>query len=141
MSRPRVVIDTNVLISAALKPASQQALIIQLVAFRAIEMCVSDDVLVEYREVFSRPKFVDLDRTAVSRLLAIIEAEATLVIPTERLSVSEHASDNRFYECAAAAAADYIVTGNARHFKKPYKETRILTSRQLLDLIAGTSMI
>ena len=57
MSRPRIVVDTNVLVSAAIKPNGQQALVIQLVAFRAVEMCVSEDVLAEYREVLSRPKF------------------------------------------------------------------------------------
>ena len=44
MSRLRIVIDTNVLISAALKSAGQQALVMQLVAFRAVEMCVSGAV-------------------------------------------------------------------------------------------------
>lgn len=57
MSRPRIVLDTNVLISAALKPLGGQALVINLVAFRAVELCVSEAVLAEYREVFSRPKF------------------------------------------------------------------------------------
>jgi hypothetical protein len=36
-----------------------------------------------------------------------------------------------------AAKADYIVTENAKHFKKPYKTTRILTARQLLQLLEG----
>lgn len=54
MSRLRVVLDTNVLISAALKPSGRQALVVELVAFRAVELCVSEAVLAEYREVFRR---------------------------------------------------------------------------------------
>ena len=137
MSRPRIVIDTNVLVSAALKPSGRQALVLELVAFRAVEMFVSEAILAEYREVFSRPKFSRLDPKDVSRLLALIEAEATMVTTTAKLAISEHDSDNRFYECAEAASADYIVTGNSKHFTKPYKNTKIITGRQLLELLTA----
>lgn len=140
MSRPRIVIDTNVLISAALKPSGRQSQVMELVAFRAVEMFISEAIMAEYREVFSRPKFSHLDRKDVSRLLATIEAEATMVTPTQQLAISKHDSDNRFYECADAAAADYIVTGNNKHFTKPHKNTRIITGRQLLELLTGGEM-
>jgi predicted nucleic acid-binding protein len=52
-----------------------------------------------------------------------------------RLKLSGHEDDNRFYECAAAAKADYIVTENTRHFKRPYKMTKIITARNLLRLL------
>jgi predicted nucleic acid-binding protein len=58
-----------------------------------------------------------------------------MVTPTQLLTISKHDSDNRFYECADAAAADYIVTGNTKHFTKPHKNTRIITGRQLLELL------
>jgi len=45
-----------------------------------------------------------------------------MVTPTTRLEISKHDSDNRFYECADAARADYIVTGNARHFHQTPQE-------------------
>lgn len=137
MSRLKVVLDTNVLISAALKPQGWQAMVVHLVAFRAVGAIVSDAVLAEYREVFSRPKFSRLDPKEVSRLLSLIKTEATLVEPTEELIISKHPSDNRFYECAAAAAADFIVTGNTRHFQKPYRSTKIISGRQLLELVTG----
>jgi len=140
MSRLRLVLDTNVLISAALKPSGRQAQVMELVAFRAVEMCVSEAVLAEYREVFSRPKFSNIDPKDVSRLLNLIEAEATMVTPTEKLAISKHDSDNRFYECADAATADYIVTGNNKHFTKPHNNTRIITGRQLLELLTGGEM-
>jgi uncharacterized protein len=137
MSRPRIVIDTNVLISAALKPSGRQALVLELVAFRAVEMFVSEPILAEYREVFSRPKFSHLDPKDISRLLALIEAEATMVTAAGKLTISEHDSDNRFYECADAVAADYIVTGNLKHFKHPHKNTRIVNARQLLEILTA----
>jgi predicted nucleic acid-binding protein len=44
MNRPRIVLDTNVLVSAALKPSGRQALLVELVAFRAVELYVSEAV-------------------------------------------------------------------------------------------------
>jgi len=137
MKRLRIVIDTNELISAAVRPQGSQALVVNLVAFHAVELFVSEAVLAEYREVFSRPKFARLPAAEVAALLALIESEAIMVTPTTRLELSKHDSDNRFYECADAAQADYIVTGNARHFTKSYKTTRIVNGRELLELMAG----
>ena len=110
---------------------------LELVAARAVELCVSKEVLDEYHNVFGRAKFAGLDPNRVARLLAMIAEEATLVKPANRLAESPDESDNRFYECAAAAEADYIVTGNARHFDKPYKTTRIVTVRHVLNLLAS----
>jgi predicted nucleic acid-binding protein len=60
-----------------------------------------------------------------------------MVVPSNRLEISTHDSDNRFYECADAAQADYIVTGNTRHFTKSHKNTKIITGRGLLELVAA----
>lgn len=98
MTRPRIVLDTNVLISAAVKPLGRQAVVINLVALRAVELFVSEPVLAEYREVFSRSKFARLPSAEVATLLALIESEATTVTPGTRLDISKHDSDNRFYE-------------------------------------------
>jgi putative PIN family toxin of toxin-antitoxin system len=135
MKRPRIVLDTNVLISAAVKPLGRQALVIDLVAFRAVELFASEAILAEYREVFSRPKFARLPSAEVAALLALIESEATIVNPTTRLEISKHDSDNRFYECADAAEADYIVTGNRKHFTKSHKNTQIVVGRELLEIL------
>ena len=136
MSRPRIVIDTNVLISAAIQPGGPPAQVLELVAGRTVELCASEEVLDEYSEVFGRAKFAGLDPRRVARLIAVIAAEATVVRPANRLAESPDESDNRFYECAAASEADYIVTGNTRHFSKSYRTTKIVTPRQLLTLLA-----
>jgi predicted nucleic acid-binding protein len=48
---------------------------------------------------------------------------------------SAEEDDNRIYECAVAAKAHYIITENTKHFSKPYKLTKIVTARQLLELL------
>ena len=47
MSRLRIVLDTSVLVSAALKPLGQPAKVVHLIAFRAVELCLSEDILAE----------------------------------------------------------------------------------------------
>jgi putative PIN family toxin of toxin-antitoxin system len=51
MTRPRIILDTNIVISAALQPAGLPAQLLELVAYRAVELCVSEELLTEYREV------------------------------------------------------------------------------------------
>ena len=51
--------------------------------------------------------------------------------------ISTHEPDNRFLECAEAAAADFLVTGNTRHFPKSWKTTKIVNARQFLDVLAS----
>lgn len=56
MSRA-LVLDTNVLVSAALKPESDVARIVELVLLRQAPIHVCPSILLEYREVLNRPKF------------------------------------------------------------------------------------
>jgi predicted nucleic acid-binding protein len=59
-----------------------------------------------------------------------------LVVPSRRLEVSGDPDDNPFLECADAARADYLVTGNLRHFPRFWKKTKIITPREFIGLVA-----
>jgi putative PIN family toxin of toxin-antitoxin system len=96
--------------------------------------CVSDDILAEYRRVLYR-KELDLNSDRRRELLQALIALSLHVNPTEKLAISDHEPDNRFLECAEAALADYLVTGNARHFPKAYRTTAIVNANQLLSVI------
>ena len=52
----RVVYDTNVLVSAALKPGSTPAVLVALALTQRVHLCVSPSILAEYREVLHRPE-------------------------------------------------------------------------------------
>jgi uncharacterized protein len=132
MNRPRVVIDTNVVVSAAVKRDGLEQRIIELVATRDVIFCASAAVFAEYETVLARPKFGHIERGRISRLLTTLKAEATMVTPDHRVDVSPDEPDNRLLECAEAAGADYLVTGNKRHFPKRWKSTRIVNAREYL---------
>jgi uncharacterized protein len=131
----RVVFDTNALYSAILKPASVPAKAIDLLGDGFVLPCVSDDVLSEYCSVLYR-KELDLNDSRRRELLGSFIGLSLHVAPTEELAISRHEADNRFLECAEAALAHYLVTGNTRHFPKTYLSTAIVSPKQLLGCFA-----
>jgi putative PIN family toxin of toxin-antitoxin system len=135
MTAAVVVLDTNILVSAIKSPLGPPAMVLLLVLRGDLTVCISPAVLAEYESVLHRPE-LKLKAEKVAETLASIRSIAGLVNPTETLKLSEHDDDNRFYECAAEGGADYIVTGNTRHFRKSYRNTRIITARELLELLA-----
>jgi len=78
-------------------------------------MFVSPAVLAEYEAVLCRPRF-KLDPGRVATVLMVMRSTSTEVFPTRILKISGHASDNRFCECAEAASADFLITGNTKDF-------------------------
>jgi putative PIN family toxin of toxin-antitoxin system len=134
MKRPRVVLDTNVVISAAIKPGGLEAKIVELVAARRLTLCLSVAVISEYEVVFARPKFARIDPTRIARLLQLLKNEAIVVTPQVSVAASSDEPDNRFLECAEAAHAQYLITGNAKHFPKHWKNTTVINAREFLGL-------
>ncbi len=131
---PKIVLDTNVLISALLTTRGAQAAVLDCVAENKAQWCVSPAVLAEYEEVLRRPKFLGIPREYIHALL-VLAARANLVRPDITLAVSPDETDNRFLECAEAANADYLVTGNIRHFPKRHGKTEVVTPRQFLVVV------
>jgi uncharacterized protein len=122
----RVVYDTNIVVSAALKPGSIPAFLLALALEQQVRLCLSSPIWEEYRAVLRRPKF-GLSPHAVERMLQEMHRTALLVHPTQRLRAAPHEPDNRFLECAQEARAAYLVTGNTRHFPFPvFQGVRIL---------------
>lgn len=87
--------------------------------------------------MLSRPR-LKLQAQGVTTALERLYEAGTVVHPAFTLNVCRHEQDNRFLECAEAGASDYLVTGNTRHFPKKYKNTKVVTARQLLELLAAT---
>ncbi len=131
----RLVIDTNVLISAALKPASLQRTVLLVAITKPARLYVSRAILMEYRDVLSRPE-LRIRRGQRQQLLQLIKKHSYTVVPARRLEVTTDPDDNIFVECADAARADYLVTGNQRHFPRFWKKTKVITPREFISLVA-----
>lgn len=132
----RVVLDTNILVSALLQKQGlpAQTFVLTLSGSQA-QLCVSGDIYAEYEEVIRRPKFKRSAGEIADTFRAIREM-SFWVKPTQKVRACSDPDDDVFLECAQAARAHYLVTGNAKDFPEKWADTQIVTARQFLDAMA-----
>lgn len=119
----RLVLDTNIMVSAALKPDGLRRTVLLLALTKPARLYISGAILAEYATVLARPE-VKIPKGLRQQLLQLIRTHAHHVAPVRRLQVTPDPDDNIFLECADAARADYLLTGNTRHFPKFSKKLR-----------------
>ncbi len=134
---PKVILDTNIIISAFLKAESNPALILVLGLEGSLTVCLSETIWQEYRGVLRRKKFQGLDQESLEKILSVIKQQALWVSPRIAVNIlSRDPADNKFLECALESQADYLITGNTRHFPlKKFHSTQIINPRHFIDLI------
>jgi uncharacterized protein len=130
----RLVVDANIVVSAALKPEGLQRTVLLLAITKPVWLYVSASIFAEYRDVLSRRE-LQIRRGLRQQLVQLIGKRAHWVVPARRLQVASEPGDNIFLECADAARADYLLTGNTRHFPKFWKKTKVITSREFVGLV------
>lgn len=133
----RVVYDTNVIVSAALKPGSLPASLVALAMAKTVRLFLSPAILEEYEAVLKRPKF-RLDRKAIEIFLRDLRNAAVMVRPSQRVTRAPDEPDNRFLECALEAHANCLVTGNKKHF--PFSEfegTKIVSPAEFAQRVSA----
>ena len=130
----RVVLDTNVLLSALAFPGSKPDQVLQRVRRGEVALFLSAFIPAELERIL-RDKFRFTTRQTDERV-AVIRRMATLVEPTERIAlVVAKDDDNRILECAVAAHADYLVTGDNKHLLplRSIGATQIVTPAAFLE--------
>ena len=137
----KIVIDTNIVVSALLRAESNPALVISLIMKPDLGLCrllLSEEIFTEYEEVLFRPQFKKLNAKAVNKLLGHLKKEASWIKPETSINViKEDPADNKFLECAVEGGADYIITGNTRHFpSQKFRGITILPPAEFLAEIA-----
>ena len=132
----KVVYDTNVIVSAALKEESLPALLLSLGLEGKVRFFVSLALMQEYQKVFERPRF-KLGHKEIMELMEKINKKAIMVNPTKELDILKaDESDNRILECALKAKVDFIITGNKKHFPfEEFKGSKIVTPREFIGKI------
>jgi uncharacterized protein len=131
----RLVLDTNILVSAVLKPEGFQRAVFLISVTKPARLYISAAVLAEYREVLYRPELA-IRRPMRRQFLDLLKVRAHMTWPVRQLQITADPDDNIFLECADAARADYLVTGNTRHFPRFWKQTKIINSREFLSITA-----
>src|ERR1035437_4190486 len=111
----RVVLDTNIIVSALLQPLGPPAQVFVLAIGGSIQLCISGSVYAEYEEVINRPRLRRSEDIIAGALHAIRE-RGSWARPPEAIRACSDPDDDIFLECAHAAQANYLVTGNLKHF-------------------------
>lgn len=132
----KIVIDTNVIVSSLIQRNYPNFIITELFIEDKFQLCISDELMAEYYEVLTRPKFVKFQDFFIraEALLADIEAKATKYYPTIKLELISDDDDNMILELADECNADFVITGNTTDFTfLTYKQTKILTPKEYWD--------
>jgi len=128
----RAVLDTNIIVSAYLNQGGPPFLVLKLALDGLFKLYASESILAEYKELLERKSF-PLDKRRAALLLKKIREASTIIKPVSGLGVRlPDPDDAMFLECAEAARADYLVTGNSKHFPKQWKYTQRTTAAAFL---------
>lgn len=133
----RIVIDTNVIVSALIQRSYPNLIITELFIEQRFKLCISDELMSEYFEVLARPKFAKFQDFFIraESLLVEIETKAEKFFPDIKLDLISDKDDNMILELADKCEADFIITGNTTDFTFPlYKKTRIVTPKEYWDI-------
>jgi putative PIN family toxin of toxin-antitoxin system len=133
----KIVLDTNVLISALIKSGKPRGLILKI-AEEKVQVILSKEILKEFIEVTDDPrikKYVQED-TKIRFLKAIGSISSVVRVKSKFKVLKEDPDDDIVLRTAHDGKADYIISGD-RHLLslKRFKKIKIVTVAQMLDLL------
>lgn len=129
----RVVLDTNVVVSALLASDGLPATILDLTLQGKVSAALSQPILAELELVLRRPRF-GFEPRKIGSFLALFKSRAKLASPKKALNLCrKDPSDNRFLECAEAAKTEFLITGNKSHFPLRYRNIIVVTPREFWE--------
>ena len=134
----RVVLDTNILVSALLQPLGPSAQLFLRCLNGSLQLCLTGSIFAEYEEVISRPR-LKRSPDVIAGTLRTIRDIGLWVKPSARVTICSDPDDDVFLECAQAANARYVITGNIKHFPPSWAGARVVTPRWLLDMLSAES--
>ena len=107
----RIIIDTNILISGALKNRNPEVVILWVASNPDCEWIVSLEILQEYQKVLNRKK-LNIDQKRRNHFLYLVQQLTTLVEVNLEVNFPRDQKDAKFLACAIASEADFLITGD-----------------------------
>ena len=137
----RVVLDTNVLISATLFEGSEAQKLVNELMERGAEICCSEEMLSEYAEAVERDfvaeKKLEITKERLPFLVAHIRRLAVFVDADAGIRASRDPKDDKIIECALAGDCGYIVTYDADLLDmKEYDKVKIIKPAGMRRILA-----
>jgi putative PIN family toxin of toxin-antitoxin system len=139
----RVVLDTNIIVSATILKKGHSAQVLDLWRKGKIEVALSPPILREIEEVLRRPRIVKQQWMREEEVATFIKQlrQSSILTPglVEVTLIKADPEDNKFLACALEAKAKYIVSGDP-HLKslKTFQGIRILPPREFLKIMKSS---
>jgi len=133
----KIVVDTNVLVSALIRSEGIPARVLDVILSRQAKTVLDHRIYLEYEEVFLRPEF-GFSRELVDGLLDFLWLSSERVrVVTTSVELPD-ADDAKFLEVAMTASADFLITGNLRHFPARQRHgVHVVSPREWWELWSG----
>jgi len=132
----KIVLDTNILISAIISHGYPNRILHNLIATERVQINLSEQVLNEYTEVATRTKFTEYKgfRQNALFIIANIKRVGKLYTPNIELDIISDKADNKFLELAVFSNANFLITGNTKHFTfSEYESVKIISPRDYIE--------
>lgn len=123
----KVLIDTNILISALLRDGKPEAVILWIMAHTEWEWFVSPTIMDEYRAVLQRKKFGFAPAFA-QQWIDLLDESTVLCEPDISVNFPRDRKDAKFLECAQFIKADLLITGD-----RDFSEAQSLTDTIIIS--------
>ena len=130
----KVVLDSNILMSAFLAPKGEDANVLK--QSKKQTLYLSPFILSEVWQVLHYPRIrknYPFTENEINRHVAELTAACELVDTKLTLDVCSDPDDNQVLAAAIEASADYLVTRNIKHFPKTYKDVQIVHPKKILN--------
>ncbi|OGQ06602.1 MAG: putative toxin-antitoxin system toxin component, PIN family [Deltaproteobacteria bacterium RIFCSPLOWO2_12_FULL_40_28] len=109
----KIVFDTNIYISGLLFKGGIPSRLLEMASQKLFELFFSPAILEELRHVFLDKFELTLNET--EKLVSFITNQGTIIYPEQKITLIKRCPpDNRILECALAAQAFYLVTGDKK---------------------------
>ncbi len=133
----RLVIDTNVFVSALISTKSIPALLLDEVG-KKYTLFISKEILGEVEDVISRKKFGFTTQKINSAMEAILSF-SEIINPGIKVDIiKSDPDDNKILECAIACNAQYIVSGDSHLLDlREYGSIKIINPKTALELLSN----
>ncbi len=128
----RVVIDTNVIVSGLINPHGSPARIVNMLLSQEITILFDNRILEEYSDVLSRKEF-DFSKEIIQAIMEYIKTNGEFIPALLAKIKFADIGDKPFYEVALTGKADYLITGNKKHFPQSKKEIKIVSPERFLS--------
>jgi len=126
----KVVVDTNVIVSALMNSNGLPAKILSLIISGKLILLYDNRIIFEYIDVLSREEF-GFPKETINDMIEYFKHAGEFINPEYIKKKFTDETDKKFYEVYKSGGAEYLITGNIKHYPK---EERIIIPKDFIQL-------